>query len=143
MPIDYTSSVGKVRLRIGDVGDLPFLPDGVIQGAVEDNGNNLPAAAQLCAQYILAQLAFRGHKKMAQMEIFGSDVFNQYRTFLIDTVSNPVFMSSSAIPYLVTTTEKGKLEQLVSDWNNCWQTPTVSERMHDLAGYNNYLPGEV
>lgn len=142
MPIDYSSNVGKVRLRIGDVNDLPFLPDQVIQGAIDDNAGNLPAAAKLCANYILAQLAFKSHKKMAQMEIWGGEAFTQYRQFLMDTVSNPALASFTAVPHLISTIGQGPLEQLVSDWNKNWQSPTVSERMHIDAGYDE-LPGEL
>lgn len=143
MPIDYSSDVGKVRLRIGDVNDLPFLPDGVIQNTVDEKGGNLPAAAQLCAQYILAQLAFKSHKKMAQMEVWSGEQFTQYRQFLMDTVTNPAFMSYTAVPYIVTD-DGSPLKTFVEQWNKISDERTVDERITDITGYGDIeRPGEV
>lgn len=135
MSIDITTGIGKIRYRIGDVSDLPFLSDDVIQTTINDSAGNLLTAAQTCAQYILAQLAFKSHKKMVQLEIWGAEAFSNYRTFLIDTISNPSLMSFTALPYLITDDCVGDspLKDFVNDWNNCWQGDTVSQRIHDLA----------
>jgi hypothetical protein len=136
MSIDITTGVGKIRYRIGDVSDIPFLSDEIIQVTINDNSGNLPAAAQTCAQYVLAQLAFKSHKKMVQLEIWGAEAFANYRTFLIDTISNPALMSYTALPYLITDDQNGDspLKDFVSDWNSAWWGQTVTERLHDLAG---------
>lgn len=139
MSIDFSSDVGRVRLRIGDVSDLPFLSDAVIIDAIQENDNSLPRASQLCAQYILAQLAFKSHKKMVQLEVWGAEAFENYRKFLIDTVSNPAFIGSTyPIPYGVNSTDtKDPVEQFIKDWNNNWGRYTVNENMSLTAWGNN------
>lgn len=141
MSIDWQSSIGKVRLRIGDVSDLPFLPDEVIQGAVDDVSGNLSEAARTCAQYILAQLAFKSHKKMVQLEIWGSEAFSNYRTFLIDTISNPALMSYSSVPYLITDSDEGTspLKDFVDNWNNCYSRPNVNDTLDFQAHWSGHV----
>lgn len=137
MPVDYSTNIGKVRMRIGDVSDLPFLSDEVINSVLIEQSQNLPASAQLCAQYILAQLAFKTHKKMVQLEVWGSDSFAQYRQFLLDTVSNPALMSYTALPVLIVGDEDAidPLKQFTEDWNTCWNNPeNVTDMVHRLAG---------
>lgn len=134
MAIDFSSNIGKVRLRIGDTGDLPFLPDEVINNTLVDTGNSLPKAAQTCAQYILAMLAFKTHKKMVQLEIWGQEGFQNYRTFLLDTINNPAFMSYSPVPYGVQSEgDENPLVQFVNDWNNNWNENTVTQNMQITA----------
>jgi hypothetical protein len=137
MPVDYSTNVGKVRMRIGDVSDLPFLQDEVIDSVLSENSQNLQASAQTCAQYILAQLSFKSHKKMVQLEIWGGDAFAQYRQFLLDTISNPALMSFTALPVVVTgdNTAIDPLKQFTEDWNTCWSRPeTVTDMVHRVAG---------
>ncbi len=137
MAIDPTTLIGKLRLRVGDWNDLPIFPDAVYQSTLDENNNNLPKSAQIMAQYLLAVLAQKTHKKMAQMEIWGSDSFANYRQFLLDTVNNPAFMSYSPIAY--SAESKGvanPLVQFVEDWNNNWNNFTVSENMSMTAWGN-------
>lgn len=135
MPIDFSSDVGKVRLRIGDVSDLPFLPDEVINNTIKDSSGNLPNAARTCAQYILAQLAFKSHKKMVQLEIWGAEAYQNYRDFLVTTVTNPSFMSFVPIPYGSTPTgDQDPIKDFMDDWNNNWNSYTVDQNM-DLTSW--------
>lgn len=97
--IDPTTPVGKIRLRIGDWSDLPILPDVVIESALEDCQQNLPRASQLCAQYILATLTQKTHKKLNQVEMWSGEQFDNYIQFLKLTILNPAFMSVSPLPY--------------------------------------------
>ena len=135
MPVDYSTNSGKVRMRIGDVSDLPFLSDDVIYSVLQETSNNLPLAAQTCAQYILAQLAFKSHKKMVQLEIWGAEAFDNYRKFLIDTISNPALMTFTAMPVLITGDGvENPLAQFTEDWNKCWSNPeNVTEMVHRMA----------
>lgn len=139
MSIDFSSDVGRVKLRIGDVSDLPFLPDSVVYNEITAAGGNLPKAAQICAQYILAQLAFKTHKKMVQLEVFGAEAFENYRIFLIDTISNPAFMSYSPIAYgAVADASKNPLLQFQTDWNRNWTGLTQDQQMHLTAIPNDF-----
>lgn len=115
--IDPATPLGKVRLRIGDFGDLPFLPDAVITQTLTDKGNNVNQASQLCASYILAMLAFKNHKKIDKLEIWSGEQFTNYLQFLKLLIANPNFSGVAPVPYVAsTTTDTNPLEQIALDW---------------------------
>lgn len=144
MPVDYSTNTGKVRMRIGDVSDLPFLSDDVIYSVLLETNQNLPLAAQTCANFILGQLAFKSHKKMVQLEVWGSEAFQNYRQFLMDTISNPSLMSYTALPVLITGDDcPNPLAQFTEDWNACWSNPeNVTQMVHRLASGDTSEPWE-
>lgn len=119
--IDPTTPLGKVRLRTGDWQDLPILPDAVIENALLDCQNSVPRASALCAQYILATLTAKTHKKLSQIETWSGEQFNNYVKFLQMTVLNPHMMTTAPIPYAGGTDETHPLIQFMKDWNksNC------------------------
>jgi hypothetical protein len=124
--LDPTTPLGKIRLRIGDWHDLVILPDAVITSALDDCQNNVPRAAALCAQYILATLTSRTHKKMAQLETWSGEQFTNYLKFIQATITNPHLMDISPIPYVNTLTEN-PLIKFVEDWNSEFVTvPSTS-----------------
>jgi len=107
----------EVGLRVGDYGDIPFLPDAVYTQALADKNNNINAAAQLCASYILPMLAFKNHKKIAQLEIWSGEQFTNYLAFLKMLISNPMFSGIAPVPYVNSTaTDTNPLEQIALDW---------------------------
>lgn len=119
--IDPTTPLGKIRLRIGDWQDLPLLPDSVIESALVDCNNNIPRAAKLCAQYILAMLTSKTHKKMAQLETWSDQQFDNYVKFIQMTILNPHLMDVSPIPYVNTETEHPLIE-FSREWNESFAT---------------------
>lgn len=125
MPVlDPSSNVGKVRLRIGDWQDLVILPDAVIEQALVDKDDNLPQAAQLCAQYILAILSHKTHRKLTgQLEVWGAEQFDNYLKFLKATVLNPNLMDIAPVPYDNSTCNP--LIEFVEAWNASYN-PTTS-----------------
>lgn len=126
MPVlDPTTSLGKIRLRIGDWHDLVILPDAVINAALADCNNNVPRAASLCAQYILATLTSKTHKKMAQLETWSGEQFDNYVKFLRTTILNPNMMDIAPIPYVNTLTEHPLIE-FVEQWNDEFVNVTPS-----------------
>lgn len=114
--LDPTSALGKVRLRIGDWHDLVILPDAVIQATLDDYGGSVSQAASRCAQYILATLTSKSHKKVGLLEVWGSETFNNYVTFLEKTVLNPNLTDTCPIPYAPATTDTNPLVQIEEDW---------------------------
>lgn len=114
--IDPSTPIGKIRLRTGDWSDLPILNDATIQSALTDCGDNVPRAAQLCAQYILATLTFKTHKKLSTVEVWSGEQFDNYVTFLKTTVLNPNLMSVAPIPYGFGD-ETHPLIEFVETWN--------------------------
>ena len=116
MVIDPTSNLGQVRLKIGDLGDVPFLTDAVINNELTKYRNNVNNTAKTCAQYILAMLSFKSHKKIVQLEIWGGEVFAQYLEFLKLTIANPNFTTACPIPYAPAATEGNPLARSIEDW---------------------------
>lgn len=114
--IDPSTPLGKVRLRIGDWQDLPILPDSVINSALEDCQSNVPRASALCAQYVLATLTAKTHRKLAQLETWSNEQFEHYVQFLKLTVLNPHMMTTSPVPYTGNVQDHPLIE-FVSDWN--------------------------
>lgn len=114
--IDPSTALGKVRLRVGDWSDLPILPDTVINSALTDCNNNVPRAAKLCAQYILATLTAKTHRKLTSIETWSNEHFNNYVEFLKTTVLNPHMMEMAPIPY-VNTGDEHPLIAFVDEWN--------------------------
>lgn len=129
--IDPSSNLGKLRLRVGDYSDLPYLPDSVYLQTLEDNSGDLVRAAKTCAMYILGQLSFKVRRKMGlQLEVHAGEAFKNYKEFLLLTVTNPAFMDVSPIPYSASSTTDNPLVQFSKDWNNNYYSGTQSQ---DLA----------
>lgn len=118
MPVlDPSTPVGKIRLRIGDWQDLVILPDAVIEQALVDETNNLPRAASLCAQYILATLTHKTHRKLTgQLETWAGEEFDNYVKFLKLTILNPNLMTTMPMPY-----DNSSCNPLI-DFVECWNT---------------------
>ena len=97
--LDPSSPVGKIRLRIGDWGDVPILTDAIIISAIEETNYHLPSAAKLCAGYVLASLTQRTHKRALQIEVWGQEAFSNYLTFLRVMYKDPAISDMAPIPY--------------------------------------------
>ena len=118
--IDPTTSIGKIRLRTGDWADLTILPDTVLQSALTECDENVPRAAALCAQYILATLTAKTHRKFAQLETWSNEQFENYVRFLKLTVLNPNMMTISPIPYSGMDEDDHPLVKFVEEWNESY-----------------------
>lgn len=122
MIIDPTTDLGRLRLRVADFGDIPYLPDSVYMQTLADNNNNLPQAAKICATYILGTLSFKTHRKMGlQLEVFAGEAFTHYKEFLLLTVKDPTFMMSAPpIPFGGSTVTPESFAQFRSDWKKLY-----------------------
>ena len=128
MIIDPTTNLGKIRLRIADTGDLPYLSDSVIVSTLEDNDQNLAATAKTCAMYILGMLAHKTHRKMAQLEVWGAEAFKAYKEFLMMTHSNPAFMDFSPVPYS-SNAEFSPILSFQKAWNQGFSNGTEAQQL--------------
>ena len=97
--IDINSPIGLLRMRCGDVRDIPILPDEVYSQALAEKNGNMKSAAILCGNYILAQLAFDGQQQMGIITVYGNHVFQQYKEYLMLMVKDPGLSEISPIPY--------------------------------------------
>ncbi len=129
MVIDYSTPEGKLRMRLGDTSDLPYLSSSVYTAVYEESSENLNRAVIICGQMILAQLSYKTHRKMGlQLEVWGAEAFKNYKEFLILTVSNPAFMPVTLLPYS-TTQEFNPIIQFASDWNKNYCNGTESQQL--------------
>lgn len=128
MIIDPTTSLGKVRLRIADVGDLPYLADSVIQSTLDDNGDNVMNAAKTCAMYVLGMLAHKTHRKLAQLEVWGAEAFTAYKEYLMLAHTNPAFMDFSPVPYS-SAAEFSPILDFQKNWNANFTNGTEAQQL--------------
>lgn len=134
MALDPSTDIGKIRLRVADYSDLPFLPDSVYQITLDDNSGSLTKSATVIARYILGMLAHKTHRKMGQLEVWGREAFLSYKEFLVMTISNPAFMDLSPLPYSTTTEGAvSPLLQFQQDWNRNYYSGTESQQLANSA----------
>lgn len=124
--LDPSTPLGKVRLRIGDWHDFVILPDAVITNALTDCDNDIPRTASLCAQYVLATLTAKTHRKLTgQLEYWGAEHFDNYVKFLKMTILNPNLMTLAPVPY-DNTGDENPLIAFVAAWNDSYGAPIIS-----------------
>lgn len=134
--IDYSTPVGKLRTRVGDWTDIPYLPDEVYEGVISENNGNLQQASIQCAQYILAQMAYSGRRKMNGLEVYGKEVYDAYKDFLMTIIKNPAFLGFAPVPYSGSEVETNALITFIKDWNANYAGGTQSELLNMQANYN-------
>lgn len=115
MILDLNNPVSLMRLRCGDTRDIPVLPDEVYERTLIDKNGDVKSASILCAQYILATLAFKSHQKMMGLEVWGKEAFDSYKEYLIMVTKNPDFSGISPIPY--SATGASPISQFQKDWD--------------------------
>lgn len=141
--IDYSTPEGKLRMRLGDTSDIPFLPSSVYSSVYEEQGENLPASAKALGSMILAQLAFKTHRKMGlQLEIWGKEAFDSYSKFLIMTVTNPAFMDISPLPYSAASDCPSPILLFQESWNRNFTKGTEGQQLNLNALYSPNEGGE-
>lgn len=123
--LDPTSPLGRVRLKIGDYSDTPILPDAVIYAALVDCNDNINRASALCAQYILGALTAKTHKKLAQLETWSAQQFDNYVKFLQLTILNPNLTTVAPVPYAGAGDEDHPIEQFVKDWKDGYKEGSI------------------
>jgi hypothetical protein len=130
MVIDPTTSIGKVRLIVGDYNDLAYLPDSVYQSTLDDNSDNIHRSSAIIAQYILGMLSQKTHRKMGQLEVYGAEAFQNYLAFLKFTVLNPNSIYNVApLPYSPVVTSGKALEDFIYDFKHNYRGGTQSQWM--------------
>lgn len=119
-------------MRLGDTSDLPYLPSGIYNSVYAESGNNLNKAVVTCGMMILAQLSYKTHRKLSlQLEVFGKEAFDSFRTFILMTVKEPAFMTVSPIPY--SSVSANELATFASDWNRGYYEGTASQQLAFIA----------
>jgi hypothetical protein len=139
--IDPSTDIGKLRLSVGDYRDLPFLPDAVYQQVLDDNGGSVKKAVPICANYILGMLVTSTRSKLAQIESYDNQEFEQYKQFLQMTIKDPNFMPYSPIVSGGKASETANaLIQAGYAFKKNYANTTITEDANDWAGTYNGLP---
>lgn len=138
MVLDLSQNEDKIRLRVGDYNDIPLLPTSVYTATLADNNNNVNKCVPIIATYILALFAQKSHSKLSYIEVWGSEVYDNYKDWLLKVVLNPMMNQSSPIPYTgaTSTTTKNPLIQFTEDWENSYTHPNQSEDLNNIAAGN-------
>jgi hypothetical protein len=136
MSLDPTTPIGKLRLRIADWSDSPFLPDSVYQSVLDDNSGNLYSSAKTLATFILGILSQRTHRKLSTLEVWGAEAFANYKSFLLLTVTNPAFMDLSPLPYSASGCGLSPILQFKHDWDRNFTKGTQSQQLAFDALYS-------
>ena len=130
MVIDPSTNIGRLRLRVGDWSDPVFLPDSVYQSTLDDTSNNVPKSTIIVAQYILAMMTRKTDRKLQQLEVYGSQAFQNYFEFLKQTILSPNQLNSVApLPYAPTVWDGFTAEAFVHDWNANYNGGTQSQQL--------------
>lgn len=129
MVIDYDTPSGKLRMRLGDTSDFPYLSDSIYDAVYAECDDNINKATINCGKMILAQMSYKTRRSAGlQLEVFGNQAFEQMKQFLLLTIKDPAFMDISPIPYS-SEAEFSAIQQFQSDWNKCYSNGTQSQTM--------------
>lgn len=141
MILDLTQNEDKIRLRVGDYNEPLLLPTSVYTATLAENGDNVNKCVPIIATYILAIFAQRSHEKLNYLEVWGGEVFKNYKDFLLNVIKNPRLAQSAPIPYAggSSSTEKNPLIQFTEDWNNAYIYPNQSEDLYNISNNDGVL----
>lgn len=90
MPVlDMTEPVSRIRLGIADYNDPVLITDEVIQYTLDKNSGNEQAAIKECAYFILGALSKSTRQRVDRIELWGSDAYNQYLSYIKEVIRSP------------------------------------------------------
>lgn len=96
MAIDPTTTLGQLRLAVGDVADVPYLPDSVYTQVLQQNNDNVMASVKTVAFYILGLLTSNMRERAGAIEVWGKDAFDNYIEFINMIIKDPRTAMNSA-----------------------------------------------
>lgn len=130
--IDPSTDIGKLRLRLADWRDVQWLPDTVYETTLTECNGNLNKATSILAQYILGILSQGTRSKMYQIESYDNQAFEQYRRFIIDTVSNPAIMNITPLAIVTGADSPNPLIEFSGLWNSGYIQSGSYQYLEDL-----------
>lgn len=85
-----TNPIDRVRLIVADtMVEIEYLSDETYQYLLDKHSNNETAAALEAARYILGSLAKYSRQRTGDIEVYGAEMFKNYRDFLVELIRNP------------------------------------------------------
>ena len=95
-----TSAIDRVRLIVGDtMVEFEYLSDETYQYLLDKYDGNETAAALEAARYILGSLAKFSRQRTGDIEVYGAEMFKNYKDFLVELIRNPQMLNDRAQVY--------------------------------------------
>lgn len=95
-----TNAVDRIRLAVGDIwDDMEMLTDDDYEYFLERNEGNENRATMDAIRAILFKLARMTRERTGDIEVYGSDWFNNYYKMLMLLLKDPNAALSLAVPY--------------------------------------------
>jgi hypothetical protein len=139
MVIDYSTDIGKLRLKTGDYKDINWLPDTVYTSVLAAKNGNINQAAKECSMYILGMMSSNTHSKLAQIECYSNQEFEQYQKYLMMLYSNTNFSDMTFVAYTgvpVGTKEVSKINTFIANNDKAYVHYTSDETLQFISDAN-------
>lgn len=92
--------IDRLRLIVGDtMVEIEYLSDETYQYLLEKHSGSETASALEAARYILGSLARYSRQRTGDIEVYGAEMFKNYRDFLIELLRNPQMLLDRAQVY--------------------------------------------
>lgn len=89
MAIDVNTPEGRIRLRVGDIQDVPILPDSIYTYYYQVNNSNENRTIVSIAYAILAALSQNTRERLDRIEYYGQEAFDNYLKFINVLIKDP------------------------------------------------------
>lgn len=94
------SATDRVRLIVGDTAtEFDYLSDETYEYLLNKYNDNETASALEAARYILGSLAKYSRQRTGDIEVYGAEMFKNYKDFLIELIRNPQLLLARASAY--------------------------------------------
>ena len=94
------SLTDRVRLIVGDtMTEIEYLSDEVYVFLLDKYANNVTAASLEASRYILGSLSKYSRQRTGDIEVYGAEMFKNYRDFLRELLRNPQMLFDRATIY--------------------------------------------
>lgn len=95
-----SSKTDRVRLIVGDTDiQYEYLSDETYEYLLTKYSDNETAAALEAARYILGSLAKYSRQRTGDIEVYGAEMFKNYKDFLVELLRNPQMLLDRAAVY--------------------------------------------
>ena len=136
MPIDFTTPVGKTRLRTGDVTDGLFMfPDEVYVSTLVDTNQNISQAARTICYYILALMTQSSNVTLGALSIYDGDTAKAYMEYLKMVIKDTSFNGVCPIAHGGGIDTPNKVVEAYDTWNNNDRTRFLRDQVKDSNPY--------
>ncbi len=130
MVIDPSTNLGRLRLLLGDWGDLPILPDSYYTQVLSDTDNSLGRSTKILGMSILAIFSQGYHRRLNQLESWPGEKFTNYQKYITMLVKDPAFAINtiSPIPYSKTA-DYSPILDFQANWMKNYPLGTQSQEL--------------